>query len=141
MILITSAWYNEPEYYFEISHKVDNFIREQVIKTIFPKYQLDDIEPNWYLKLSVSTASDIKELEVRGPEINKRSKMISYGFWMPFDTITKSKDPINSYLDYYFQALQVVFTGYGVDPNDFNAIKDVCVKEIVNNSEYIYEED
>jgi len=137
MILLIGAWYNEVGYSFEFSYKVDLFIREQIIAKIFPKYRLNDIEEGWYLNLVIATDSKTKELEVRGPDKRKRQKMIDYGLWLPFDRIMKSQYPLETFIDYYFDALEIVFADYGVEKKDLLDLKVMSKKEILNNSEYI----
>ena len=64
MILIVSSWFNEVGYYFNISHKVSNLIREELKKDIMNKFGLIEKESEWFLKLNVTTNSNIKEMEV-----------------------------------------------------------------------------
>jgi hypothetical protein len=141
MILTVGAWYNDVGYTFEISHKVSNYIREEIKKKIFSKYGLNVKDKEMYLNLEVATSSKTKELEVRGPEIKKRAKMINYGLWLPFDDIHQSIYPLETYIDYFFEALKIVFNNYNVPKEEFEEIKEDCKKEILNNQEYVYVED
>jgi hypothetical protein len=136
MILLIGAWYNEVGYSFNFSHKVDGFIREQITTEIFTKYNLDNIEDNWYLNLIVATDSHTIKLDVRGPERRKRQKMIDYGLWLPYDYIMKSENPLEKYIDCFFDALVIIFANYGVEKQDVLDLKSTSKKEILNNPVY-----
>lgn len=135
MILLLSAWYNEPGYNFKFSHKVSNFIREQLHQRIFLKYGLDTKDEQWYLNLVIATDSKTINLEVRGPDVRKRQKFIDYGLWLPF-TINQDKHPLESYLEHLFRALVIVFSNYGVLAKHINEIEVICKKEILENESY-----
>ena len=67
--------------------------------------------------------------------------MIDYGLWLPFDEITKSNYPLESFIDSYFEALIIVFKKYNVFEDDIRKLKKECKNEILNNTEYLLEED
>lgn len=135
MILLLSAWYNEPGYNFKFSYKVSNFIRAQLHQRIFLKYGLDTKDEQWHLNLVIATDSKTTNLEVRGPDVRKRQKFIDYGLWLPF-TINQDKYPLESYLEHLFRALVIVFSNYGVLAKDINEIEVICKKEILENETY-----
>ena len=91
MILLLGAWFHEPGYKFLFSHKVDNFIREEIKSNIFSKFGLDKIDPEIFLNMAVATDSNTFALEVRGPHIRKRAKMIDFGLWLPYNSITNAE--------------------------------------------------
>ena len=138
MILVTKAWYNEVGYSFNISHKVNNLIRDKVIEKIIEPNELDKKDNDWYLNLSVATDSNTKELEVRGPDIRKRAKFIDFGLWLPHDAINKSDYPLKEYIKYYFLALKQVFRNYNIPEEKFDPIQKFVEKEVLNNNEYEY---
>jgi len=135
MVLLISAWYNEQDYKFKFSSKVNNFIRDQIRKDIFPKYGLDVLDEQWYLNLVIATDSSIKKIEVRGPDIRKRQRFVDYGLWLPY-TINQSQYPLSSYLDHLFEALALVFGNYGVLESDMKKIEEQCKVEILSNKNY-----
>lgn len=137
MILIIGAWYNEVGYSFKFSHKVDNFIREKIKDNILQKYCSNEVNTDWYLRLIVATDSTIKSVEVRGPDILKRTKRINYGLWLPFKTIMNSNYPLETYINCLFEAMVIVFKNYEVPNEEIDKIKKLCRKEILNNIEYV----
>jgi len=136
MILLVGAWYNEAGYSFNFSHKVDNYIREIIISEIFSKYKLSQENEGWFLNLIIATDSKTKTLDVRGPEIRKRQKMIDYGLWLPYDEITNSENPLEKYIDNFFDALILVFKKYDVDNRDILILKQETKNEILKNPSY-----
>ena len=138
MILTIGAWYNEVGYSFEFSHKVLNYIREKIKEFIFSRYELDKKDEGWHLRLVIATDSKTQTTEVKGANINKRSKTIEYGLWLPHDFINKSTYPLETYIDCYFVALEIVFSNYNVPKEEMEIIKENCKKEILNNPEYVF---
>jgi hypothetical protein len=141
MILLIGAWYNEVGFSFNFSHKVDNYIREQIKELIFKKYKLDEIDIDWYLNLVVATDSKTIDLEVRGPEKRKRQKMIDYGLWLPYSKIMNSANPLECYIDYFIEAVAIVLANYGVFKQDVLNIVPIAKKEIIDNPIYELLED
>lgn len=141
MILLIGAWYNEVGFSFNFSHKVDNYIREQIKELIFNKYKLDEIDIDWYLNLVVATDSKTIDLEVRGPEKRKRQKMIDYGLWLPYSKIMNSANPLECYIDYFIEAVAIVLANYGVVKQDVLNIVPIAKKEIIDNPIYELLED
>lgn len=137
MILIIGAWYNEVGYSFEFSHKVTNFIREKIKETIFIKYKFDETNADWYLRLTIATDSKTELVQVRGPDILKRTKRINYGLWLPFEIIMSSNYPLETYINCLFEAIKIVFKNYEVPNDEIDEIKKLCKKEILNNIEYV----
>ncbi|SNB26256.1 hypothetical protein NO004_380008 [Flavobacterium psychrophilum] len=138
MILIVGAWYNEVGYSFEFSHKVDNYIREQIKEFVFPKYGLNKKDEDWYLRLIIATDSKTQKTEVRGPDVKKRTKRVEFGLWLPHDVINKSTYPLETYIDCFFEALEIVFSNYNVPKEEIETIKENCKKEILHNPEYVF---
>ena len=46
MRLSISSFYGDPGFYFSISHKVDNFIRDKLTEVVMIPYGLDKKDPN-----------------------------------------------------------------------------------------------
>lgn len=139
MILLIGAWFNEPGYDFSFSHKVSNFIREEIKSHIFPKFGLDKIDPEMHLNMVIATDSKTFTLEVRGPNIRQRAKMIDFGLWLPYNSINNAEYPLESYINYLFEAFEIVFSNFNVPPNAIKSLIPVCKKEILNNPDYAYE--
>jgi hypothetical protein len=137
MILLIGAWYNEAEYAFNFSYKVDLLIREKIINEIFTKYKLDSIENDWFLNIVIATNSQISKLEVRGPEKRKRQKMIDYGLWIPYNDVMNAPNPLEKYIQYVFESLALVFNEYGVEKKDVIDLILVVNEVILNDSSYL----
>lgn len=141
MILVVGSWFNEVGFNFEISHKVYKLVREEIIKNIFPKFNLNEKDKDTYISLVVTTSSEIRELRVHGPQIRKKGKFIEYELWLPHDEINKAEDPLKEFIKYYFEGIKKVFLNYNVPEEAFGPIEEAVKKEVLNNSEYEYKEE
>ena len=139
MIIAISSWFNEPDIEFRISFKVHNVVWKYLTDDIMKPFGLEENDPGFLMRLVTATSSDTKKLDVRGPEINKRNKSISYGLWLPYENINGSADYLKEYLYYYFNALVIVFNVYGVSEASIREIQDKVEAEVLNNTVYLYE--
>lgn len=140
MIIAISSWFNEPGIEFKISFKVHNLIWKYLTDDIMKPFGLEEKDPGFLMRLVTATSSDTKELDVRGPETNKRSKSISYGLWLPYEHINSSADYLKEYLYYYFNALVIVFNIYGISEASICEIQGKVEAEVLNNTLYLYED-
>lgn len=141
MILSVGSIFAEVGVNFEISHKVDLFIRSLIIKKIMVPYALDKQNKETLLSFIVSTSSKTMNAEVRGPDCDKRNNAITWTLWLPYKEITKAQDPLRPYIKYYFQAASEVFQHYGVDPKKVLDLQELAENEILNNPDYVFDEE
>ena len=141
MVLTVSSFYSEVGVHFKISHKVDLYIRNLLIENIMVPFGLDKMDVESMLNLNVTTSSSTKEVEVKGPVVDKRNKVYSYGLWLPYETIMRSRDSLSAYLLYYFEAVAEVFKKYGIEAENLKNVKKNAEKEIIGNANYYYEDD
>src|SRR5476651_366358 len=107
MALTIGSGFSEPGVEFKVSHKVHKFIRESIIKDIMKPFALEARDPDVFIGFVITTRKNIKELEVRGPEYDKRNKFINYGLWLPYQKIDDAENYLNEYLKYFFDALVI----------------------------------
>ncbi|MFC4323196.1 hypothetical protein [Litchfieldia salsa] len=136
MELTVGAWFNEPKINFKFSHKVDLFIRQQIIEDTMKPLGLLDIEKDIFLHLTVCTKKEQDILEVFLPRKNKRAKSRNYGLWFPYYEIVNSEYPLKSYIYFYIQSLPLIFAEWGVTQEQINLVKQNVYSEILNNNEY-----
>lgn len=94
-----------------------------------------------FINLIVSTNKSTSNVEVKGPDFNRKDKIINWGLWLPYEDIVNSENQVLPYLKYFFDALVVVFDNYGINEERLREIEMSVEKEIIGNSEYEYEED
>jgi hypothetical protein len=140
MVLTIGSWFNEPGIEFKVSYKVHKLVRQTMVDDIMKPCGLEDKDPNIYLGLVIATSSNTNELEVRGPEYDKRNKFINYGLWLPYKKINDSKDYLNEYLNNLFDALVLLFRKYDVSEAAIRSVQHKVEKEVINNEEYDYSE-
>jgi len=140
MVLTIGSWFNEPGIEFKISYKVRKLIRQIVVEDVMKPFGLEEKEPNWFLGLVIATSSNTNEVEVRGPENDKRNKTINYGLWLPYKKINDSKDYLNEYLNSLFDALVILFEKYGIPEQPIRLVQEKVKKDVLDNPEYEYNE-
>ena len=79
MTLTIRSWFNEPGIHFNISYKVGQLVRQLMSNDIMTPFGLETKDPDIFLGLVIATSSSTSELEVRGPDYDKRNKFINYG--------------------------------------------------------------
>lgn len=138
MRLVLGSIFPEPGYRFSVSHKVLNFTREQLIKDIMEAYGLVDQRPEWFLSIDDSTDSKTTQLEVKGPDLDKRNKFFNYTIWLPYQAIEKSSDVHAQFLKYFFDGLVILFKTYDVKEEDLRKVQSIVEREVLGNSDYAY---
>ena len=136
-----NSLYSEVGISFNISHKVDNYIVSLIEKRIMKTHKLDMVKKNYFLELVITTKKDQKEVKVMGPDIDDNDKFISYALWLPYKQIDSSNNYLESYLQYLFEAIAVVFKEYNIKEEEVNNIFDDVKKEVLNNELYEFEEE
>ena len=142
MRILTGSLFSEVNSYFSISHKVDLKIREELNDTISSDLQLNTKEKDMdFINLLVSTNKATLNVLVKGPEINRKDKIINWGLWLPYEAIVSSTNQVIPYLQYYFDALIILLGSYGISEKRIREIQFHVESEIIGNSAYEYEED
>ena len=140
MVLTIRSWFSEPGVEFKISHRVHNFIRERLVEDVMKPFGLETKDPDIFIGLVITTTKNIKELEVRGPEYDKRNKFINYGLWLPYNKIVSAENYLKEYLKYFFDALVTLFKKYNVPEESILKVRHKVEEEVLNNANYTYSE-
>lgn len=140
MVLTIGSWFSEPDVEFKISHRVHNLIRENLIEDVMKPFGLETKDPDIFIGLVITTTKNIVELEVRGPEYDKRNNFINYGLWLPHEKIVCSENYLKEYLRYFFDALVILFKKYHVPEENIFKVKYKVEEEVLNNANYSYSE-
>lgn len=136
-----SHLYSEPGISFQISYKIDEYIEDKITENIMIPYGLDKNRKDTFLNLIVSTNSKTVELEVKGPDYDKESDFITWGLWLPYKNISKAEDQLPPYLKYLFDAIVLVLKNYNVNEEDIRKVQKDIENEVINNSEYLFDEE
>lgn len=134
MILLLSEWYSEVGVEFKVSNKILKIIREKLLENIFIPNGLDKEEERYYFNIVITANSHSDELDVRGPTIRKREKMIDYGLWLPYNKIIKASNYLETYLDYLFAAFVKVFDNYKISEKVVLELKNEVVNIVLNST-------
>lgn len=133
-----SSIYPEVGCFFKVSHRVDNYIIATIEEIIMKPYGLDKIDSKLNLSLRVTTRSDVDNVKVIAPDGKNRNNCIVWSLALPYSKIEGSDKTIQSYLDYYFEAAEHVFSHYEVNSSDVLKVKGLVEQEVLGNSAYDY---
>jgi hypothetical protein len=135
--------FSEIKTYFSISYKVDLLIRRKLNESILSDLQLKSKDKDMCcIDLVVSTSRATIQVEVKGPQIYRKDKTISWGLWLPYEAIVNTSDQLIPYLKYYFDAVVLVFENYRITEDKIRVIQKSVEEEVLNNrAEYVYEEE
>ncbi len=140
MEILTSSLYSEVNCYFSISHKIDLEIRKALNEKIIPELRFTSREEGFkFINLIVSTSNDTHKMEVKGPDFNRKEKIINWG--LPYKEIMNSANQVVLYLQFYFDALVFLFRKYGINEELIRSIQEEISSKVIGNSEYEYEDD
>jgi hypothetical protein len=140
MVLTLRSWFSEVGIEFKISFKISKLVRQLLIENVMQPYDLESTNPDCFICLVITTTKNTKNLEVRGPEYDKRNKVINYGLWLPYENINNSNNYLREYLSYLFDALVILFNKYQVPESAIRDIQCKVEEEVLDNPEYIYSE-
>jgi len=104
MIIALNSLYTEPKYYLKISFKLTKLI-ETSINENFGNVIKDKFENDYTLSMFNTTGKKIKEINILGPDIDNRKKIISWNLCFPYKKISKSKDVNNEYINSFIDPI------------------------------------
>ncbi|TAA71991.1 hypothetical protein [Planococcus salinarum] len=142
MEILTSSLFPEVKCSFSISHKIDLEIRKVLNEKMKSELRLTSREKEFrYFNLIVSTSTTTHKVEVKGPDLNQKEKIINWGIWLPYNEIVNSAHQEVPYLLFYFDALVLLFNNYGINENIIRTIQEEISNKVIGNSAYAYEEE
>lgn len=142
MEILTSSLFPEVNCSFSISHKIDLEIRKALNEKIKQELRLTSREEGVeYLNLIISTNTRTCEVAVKGPNVNRKEKIINWGLWLPYREIVNSSTQEAPYLHFYFEALVSLFREYGISEERIRSVQEEVSDKVLRNSEYNYKND
>jgi hypothetical protein len=137
MNLVISSLFCEPGCFFSIPYKVDLLIAKKLNEMIIKLNGLDKVNPESTLCLIVSTNSKTFSVDVKGRILKRKAGYINWGIWLPYEKIIKTKNQLNPYIQYFFDAMVIFFSKFNVQESDVRKVQDVIERTVINNPEYI----
>ena len=135
MKLYFASFYTDPNANFKVSFKVFKFLKKIANENLTlrsEKYK------EYTLELWYNTARIQKEIEIKGPDIDKKDKTLGYGLFLPYKKIIKSKTFLKTYLEYYFDAMAMLLSEFEVPEADVRKVQKIVMDEVLDNPEYEY---
>lgn len=136
-----SSLFAEPGCFFSISYKVHLYIRDILNEKIIVPNNITEKIKDYHMSLMVSTNSQIKEVEVKGPSRDTRNKYLTWGLFLPYKEIVSFNDEREPYLKYFFEAIKVLLAKYDVTENEIATVESIVRQEILGNPEYYTEKE
>jgi hypothetical protein len=107
----------------DLSHKIIlAILREQFLKWsfFFTNY------PDHSLGYIVTTRKETKVLEVKGPTIFKKKKVVDYSIFIP-----NSDYDINQYIDLVFEGIGISLKAYQVEEKQIILMREECKRKLL----------
>lgn len=130
-----SSIFPEPGYSFMVSFKIKKLIVAKINQEIFENHW-EGQHITYQLNAVVATNSKTEMLNVMGPDIDKKRKMIDYAIWMPYKSIAESDNYLKAYIDNLFIGLKEILNRCQINSDLLDNIKKSVEDDVINNSEY-----
>lgn len=133
------SFFSEVNCRFSISYKVNLEIRNALNEQVKSELNLPSKEEGFeYINLMVTTNSRTHAVEVKGPEFDRREKVITWNLWLPYEEITSAPSQEAPYIKFYFDALVILLERYGISEERLRSIQKEIEQKVIGNSEYKY---
>ncbi|WP_373232580.1 hypothetical protein [Cohnella sp.] len=93
------------------------------------------------MSLMVSTNSQTKIVEVKGPSRDTRNKILTWGLWLPYEEIVRNDDERQAFIMYFFESIKMLFAKYDVTAEEISIVERQVRDVIVNNPNYYVEKE
>ncbi|HEX8738059.1 MAG TPA: hypothetical protein VF721_22185 [Pyrinomonadaceae bacterium] len=116
--------------FISLTHKpIVNRLRSRFLnwKGFFRKYE------NYNLGFIVATKRGIRELEVKGPSVSRKMKLVDFSIFLPekVEALNPNKaEDINSYLDLVFLGISMALAKYQISKVEIEKINEECKREL-----------
>ena len=141
MLLTISELYDDPEAYLNISYKVIRIIRRVLVEKIMKPFRLVEKDEKYQLSLLITTEKNCHETTIKGPDIDRRNKFITWGLYLPYHEIADHEDQRELFLRYFFDALVMVFAKYNVPEENIREIQRMVSQRICERKLYEFWEE
>ena len=141
MILTIGGLYTEVGIYFQVSHNVTKIIRRILVEKIMKPFGLVEKDERYLLSLNITTETKCHETTIKGPDIDRRNKFITWGLYLPYHEIADHEDQRGPFLRYFFDALVMVFAKYNIPEENIRDIQRMVSQRICERKLYEFWEE
>jgi hypothetical protein len=116
---------------FPFSHHFQRRISEQISAAVEPSEQfIKYYGRDFDLTFNISAKRDIKDNEIVGPTVYRKTKDVEYTVFLPFDVISRSSQVPESALRFLLKGTCFVFELLGIDATQVVRQQEAMIKEI-----------
>jgi len=118
---------------FEFSYIFQRYIHSFLTENSIPSVEFVDKFQDYELIFNMSAKKDIKDNEIKGPAIFKKTKKVEYSIFLPFDVIMQNADYNYWALKYLFKGIYEVYDKYGFNYNSIKNNEEKTIKYILSD--------
>jgi hypothetical protein len=108
--------YIEPGVAFPFSHHFQRRLSEEVTALVTPSARFGkDYGTDFDLIVNVSAKKTLRDNEIRGPAVFRKTKDVEYSVFLPFDVVSNEQDVCKSALTFLLKGVCSVFEALGID--------------------------
>src|SRR5262245_13769688 len=123
--------YIEPGVSFPFSHHFQNRISEEVTSLVTPSADfLEKFGSDLNLVLNISAKKALRDNEVKGPTVFKKTKDVEYTIFLPFDLITRSQKAPECALRFMLKGACSILESLGIDTAEIVATQESLIAQI-----------
>ena len=118
------------------SGKMQEFICEEVGSVVdaSPLF-LKKYDPDYAIDFWMGAKSGLTEVEIKGPGIYRKNKMVEFAVNLPFDVILRADDGPRCALRFLFDGIRTILRRYEIDTTKLDANEARIIDKICSNPE------
>lgn len=123
--------YIEPGASFPFSHHFQRRLSEEITALVAPSLQfVENYGCDFKLMFNVSAKKSIRDNEIRGPAVYKKTRSVEYTVFLPYDVIMSDSEVAQSALKYLLHGLYFVFESLNIDTAKVVERQSVLIEHI-----------
>ena len=124
-------FYVEPGVAFPFSHCFSSRLSDEITAIAVPSPTfIKKYGHNFDLVFNISAKREIKDIELRGPTVFRKTKDVEYTVFLPFDVITGNSEVPQSAIRYLLSGVRAVFTLLGFDTEKLVERQEAMINRI-----------
>ena len=126
--------YIRPGINFPFSHIFQHYISEKVTALTFASAKfVQEYGEDFDLIFRMSAKEGLRQNEIRGPTVFRRTKDVEYSIFLPFDVIVGEPDVPRAALRYLFDGVCDVFNRLGIDRRQVAEASDSIIEQVCSD--------
>jgi len=132
MKICISQVYISPGINFPFSYLFQKWLSNELTSIVQPSPDfIRRYGDNFFLVFNMSAKSEIRELEIRGPAVYKKTKDVEYTIFLPYDIISSSgDDKISGALRYLLEGIVRVLEALKIDVREVLKRTDLIIEHV-----------